>query len=107
MRDNKKIVTVVGVLILLVGISAAFFLGRIGNGKDAVFVSSDETANIELAADVTAAAVISENEANPTEEVVFVEAAIPTPKTGLASTDPSTVNLASGEPQLVELFAFW
>jgi hypothetical protein len=30
-----------------------------------------------------------------------------TPRTGLESTDPSTVALASGEPQLVEFFAFW
>lgn len=25
----------------------------------------------------------------------------------LVATDPSTVNLASGEPQLIEFFAFW
>ena len=30
-----------------------------------------------------------------------------TPRPGLAATDPSTVMLASGQPQLVEFFAFW
>lgn len=25
----------------------------------------------------------------------------------LAATDPGTVNLATGEPQLIEFFAFW
>jgi hypothetical protein len=29
------------------------------------------------------------------------------PRQGLAATDPSTVVLASGEPQIVEFFAFW
>ena len=28
-------------------------------------------------------------------------------KSALEATDPSTVQLASGEPQLVEFFAFW
>jgi len=36
-----------------------------------------------------------------------VEAAPPPLKIGLEATDPSTVVLASGKPQLVEFFAFW
>lgn len=31
----------------------------------------------------------------------------PPPKSGLEATDPSTVDLSSGSPQLVEFFAFW
>jgi hypothetical protein len=31
----------------------------------------------------------------------------PPPKTSLMASDPSLVNLASGNPQLVEFFAFW
>lgn len=31
----------------------------------------------------------------------------PEPKAGLEATDPSTVMLASGSPQLVEFFAYW
>jgi hypothetical protein len=31
----------------------------------------------------------------------------PTPRTELEATDPSTVQLAAGSPQLVEFFAFW
>jgi hypothetical protein len=31
----------------------------------------------------------------------------PTPRGGLESTNPEIVNLASGEIQLVEFFAFW
>ncbi len=31
----------------------------------------------------------------------------PTPRPELSATDPSTVNLASGKPVLLEFFAFW
>jgi hypothetical protein len=31
----------------------------------------------------------------------------PSPKSNLAATDPSSVELSSGSPQLVEFFAFW
>jgi hypothetical protein len=41
--------------------------------------------------------------AYPSPEV----AAAPPLKTGLEATDPSTVVLATGKPQLVEFFAFW
>ena len=34
-------------------------------------------------------------------------AVVPTPRAGLQATDPSTVKLAAGQPQLVEFFAFW
>jgi hypothetical protein len=46
-------------------------------------------------------------ENQPTE---LVEESLPTApvvKAGLEATDPTQVQLASGEPQLVEFFAFW
>ena len=40
----------------------------------------------------------------PTEEVIVQ----PTSRGNeLEATDPTTVNIASGEPQLIEFFAFW
>ncbi len=52
---------------------------------------------------------VSEGEAAPTS--VPPESAPanvkPTPRPELSATEPSTVNLASGRPQLVEFFAFW
>ena len=41
------------------------------------------------------------------EDVDEPAAPPPEPKTGLEATDPTTVVLASGSPQLVEFFAFW
>jgi len=43
----------------------------------------------------------------PTAQVVPAQPAAPTIRTELAATDPTTVNLASGKPTLVEFFAFW
>jgi hypothetical protein len=36
-----------------------------------------------------------------------VPATEPVIKTEFTPTDPATVNLAAGKPQLVEFFAFW
>ena len=43
----------------------------------------------------------------PTTQVEQTQPAAPTIRTELAATDPATVNLASGQPTLVEFFAFW
>ena len=42
-------------------------------------------------------------------EPAFSAAATETraPRTALEATDPATVSLAAGEPQLLEFFAFW
>jgi hypothetical protein len=45
----------------------------------------------------------SQNEGNPSPESIYP----PPPKTHLEATNPSTVNLTSTTPQLVEFFAFW
>ena len=43
----------------------------------------------------------------PTIQVAPTQPAAPAIRTELAATDPATVNLASGNPTLVEFFAFW
>jgi hypothetical protein len=43
--------------------------------------------------------------AAPEDEPVIIEP--PSPRQGLSATDPTTVDLASGKPTLVEFFAFW
>jgi hypothetical protein len=48
----------------------------------------------------------SASEAYPGPEVRETEPAPPA-KAGLEATDPSSVELASGGPQLIEFFAFW
>ena len=51
--------------------------------------------------------VAQAEEAEPTAVPESPASAVPTARAGLESTDPATVNLASGQLQLVEVFAFW
>lgn len=67
---------------------------------------------VEVAAEaVTEAPAVTEaaTEATAATEVSAVAAPTSTraPRLELEATDPSTVSLAAGKPQLVEFFAFW
>ncbi len=56
-------------------------------------------------AEISAPAVLTEEALSPNAEPIVV---IPTSRGNqLEATDPTTVNIASGEPQLIEFFAFW
>ena len=50
---------------------------------------------------------VQEEAAEATAAEVTEESPVPTARVGLQATDPGLVNLASGEIQLVEFFAFW
>lgn len=66
----------------------------------------DDVIGDDLADDATS----SESEGQPnmdSDEAAEPIAPPPEPKAGLEATDPSTVILASGSPQLVEFFAYW
>ena len=52
----------------------------------------------------------TESEEKPTiasATAPVIEPLVPTPREELEATDPSTVVLVSGQPTLVEFFAFW
>jgi hypothetical protein len=68
-------------------------------------VISDPTIVVEVPTD-TASVIEEPTKAAATEESP-TEVVVPTPRSEMAGTDPSTVNLASGKLQLVEIFAFW
>ncbi len=73
--------------------------------QDAAPVPNDDAGD-DLADD----AASSEGEDQPdmdSDEAAEPIAPPPEPKAGLEATDPSTVMLASGSPQLVEFFAYW
>jgi len=54
-----------------------------------------------------AAAPISVPEAAQTSADPSPAGATPTARAGLEASDPTTLDLASGKPALVEFFAFW
>lgn len=60
--------------------------------------TSQEAPTVNAVTDVPAAMPTEAPTAAPTKKPV---------KTELEATDPATVQLAAGKPQLVEFFAFW
>ena len=108
MQDNRKLIFLVLTLVILVAISGVVILNQRGSGSNEL---STEPAKEEIVAIDTQVVTPEENIAENYEEATLVVAEEteepPATKTGLESTDPKTVNLASGSIQLVELFAFW
>ena len=102
MRDNRILIIGLVVVLLAVGVVIVFVVGR-GPAQVA-----------ETIPEPTVAAAVPETEApQEAEQVATIPptegevAQVPELKTELTATDPSTVSLASGGLQLVEVFAFW
>ncbi len=111
MRDNRKILILVGVLVIAIVLSAVFVVSR----RDPVAkeqtvqatteVSSAENFTGEKTETSEVSSVVATSETQEAEQ--NADAAVPTARSGLESTNPDDVKLASGDLQLIELFAFW
>ena len=111
MRNNRKILILIGVLVFTIILTAVFVVsGRDPVVKEQTVQATTEVSSVE---DFT-------GEKTETAEVSFVlavsetseadqnsDAEVPTARAGLESTNPEEVKLASGDLQLIELFAFW
>ena len=106
MRNNNKTLIVIIVAILLVGITVVVVgLGR-NDGPEQVVTNPAEVDEVSVEyTEITATEVDQPAEAANAE--VTEAPVLPTARAGLESTDPATVNLNTGEIQLVEAFAFW
>ena len=106
MRDKNKIVSVLLIALLLIGIAVVFVVTGRNERTEQI---TDQSAQVEEIVNADTEVPITEVQeaAESTEEAVIEEQAPPAPRAGLESTDPATVNLASGQLQLVEVFAFW
>ena len=94
-------------IVILTGLLLAACTGTSQQVDDA-FVDAAQQQEVDEAAPAGNVEV-SEGEAAPTPvspESVSVDVKT-TPRPELSATDPSTVNLASGSPQVLEFFAFW
>ena len=106
MRENSKILIVIIVAVLLVGIAGAFVVFPRSKGSEQV-VTNPAAVEEAVVTDSEILAIEVQEAADPTQSEVVEDQIIPTLRVGLESTKPATVNLASGEIQLVEVFAFW
>ena len=106
MRENKRTISflIIGLVLIVVAVIVVL-LGRNGN---MVQLSENATQVEQVVVLDTAGPTVEIQEADePTQEAVVEAELPPTPRSGLESTDPATVNLAAGQLQLVEVFAFW
>jgi len=111
MIDNRKRSILIGLAFFIIVISVIFIVSRkdrmvkeLKGGKTA------ETITVEVnEVDYSEAVEVlpAEEIADSAEVIQDVGAAVPTARIELESTNPATVKLASGDIQLIELFAFW
>ncbi len=97
---------------LTLGLLAVFILSACTPSVSAP-TATPESGEMPVATHVEEAAPTQEEApaeegAMATEEPVEEAMAMPTSRgSQLVATDPETVNLTSGQPQLIEFFAFW
>ena len=106
MREKNKIVYILVLALLLVGIAVVFVITGRGEKPEQITEQISEVEEI-VVSDTEVPVTDIQESSEPTAEVVIEEESPPALKVGLESTDPATVNLASGQLQLVEAFAFW
>ena len=104
-ENNKKLIIIIGA-ILLVGITVVWVTLAGSNSSEEIVTNPTVAEKVSMEN--------TEIPATQTEQTVDAAldedtevSVIPTVRAGLESTDPSTVNLNSGDIQLVEAFAFW
>lgn len=106
MKDNQLKYLLTGVIVLSAVLAACSQVqGPVGTDLPPTANSSIPSQEADVKA-ATQTNTVEENESEPIQSTEM-SADKPTPRVGLVATDPSTVNLASGDIQLVEFFAFW
>jgi hypothetical protein len=109
-KDNQKIIIALVVTVLVMGGLSVFVFRGDKEGIENVTGTAETEVSLSREIDTgdTNVGTVPTVDDSPTKTLVVAEEGIvPTPRSGLESTDPSVVNLASGEIQLVEFFAYW
>ena len=111
MRDNRKITILIGAVVIIIVLSVVFLISRRDPVVEelAINTATEKSSVEDFVPENKETIETSPNEGKSasTENVQGVVAAAPTARAGLESTNPATVKLASGDIQLIELFAFW
>jgi len=105
MRENKRILIVIILAVLLIVAALTFVI--MGRSEIQAQINSPEIVEEIAAVDTVIPTVENMQEAETPQAENEETQVEPTPRAGLEATDPATVNLASGDIQLIEVFAFW
>ena len=110
MKDNRITIAILLAVLVVVVIMAFVVFGdketvSEQNGVPAIaeVQLEDTTVPVETGIIETEEVTQDSETAVPAVENIV----LPTVRTGLESTNPASVNLASGDLQLIEFFAFW
>lgn len=104
MRDNRILIVGIIVSVLIAGVVVIFLGGGDTSGEQEIISVSNVSSSEGSASGVkqpTSEMAVSASSTAQSEQL------IPTPRSGFEATDPSTVNLVSGDVQFIEAFAFW
>ena len=100
MGDNRKFITMIVVFVIVVGIVVVLI--NVNNSD-----SQSEIASVTIEPTSENTDIVQENEISVPQATVETASVIPTVRPEMSATDPSSVNLISGNIQFVEAFAFW
>lgn len=109
----KRFVVIFGVSLLAVMTLSACLGAQVSDvdtAPQAAAVQPAEQQEVDAAdlpTEVPQEAEMPESESEPEQAEAVAESPPPVLKAGLEATDPGTVSLASGDVQLIELFAYW
>lgn len=104
MRDNRIVIAGIVIVLLIIGVFIVFLGGGDNAGETSVVSVPEVNTGVETSVVVQETMPEVTTEATATNQS---ESVVPTPRTDLEATDPSSVNLLSGNVQFVEAFAFW
>ena len=107
MKQNRLIILVLVGIVVVVGVVIIINQSQLQDGSEPVLVDDGGLEAVDTQIPPTNTVEIADNSSETAAENPPTATIPPTPRAELVGTDPSTVNLASGDVQLVELFAFW
>jgi len=106
--NHRFLIWILAGIVVIGGTIQAAKVFTVNDGVDTDLVVSgkiDKAIELEGQINTTDEIEVPKGEPNPGNAPTAL--ILPTMRDGLESTDPSSVNLTSGNIQLVELFAFW
>lgn len=107
MKQNRYLVLILVGIVLVAGVVFLVNRPQAQQESEPILATDEEIQATETLTSPTQTSEIAQNPTVTVQENTPTTTIPPTPRTEMEGTDPTTVNLASGDVQLVEIFAFW
>jgi hypothetical protein len=110
MSDKQKVFILIAAALFVIAVVIVLVIGRGETSTSEVAVIPTTEMSMQSATPEKTVVAVEETDGDQPETItdeMASEVEVPPAKTELSGTDPATVNLASGDIQLIEVFAFW